>query len=192
MLTVLWDYRRIIHQESKVQEWTPRLMRKPWKQAEKMNKLHLLGGKKLTLLWHDNAKPHTSVISAAIETVSFEVVPHPLYSSDLEPSVFCWFGAFKKHLKAVFLLTMKNFKLLWPRCFNNSQKNSALTGSTDLFSAGGIVLNERRTRWKQRYRNKVHILSCILRFHIDTLSGCKGTNMDALLLEQPLYIVYYV
>jgi hypothetical protein len=98
------------------------------------------------LLQHDNAKPHTSVISVAIESVSFEVVPQPLYSPDLELSVFCLFGAFKKHLKAVVSLTMKNFKLLRPRSFNNSQKNSALTGSTDLFSAGGIVLNERRTR----------------------------------------------
>lgn len=45
---------------------------------------------------------------------------------------------------------------------------------------------------KQRYRNKVHSLSCILCFHIDTLSGCKDTNMGTLLLEQPLYIVYNV
>jgi len=86
-----------------------------------MNKLHLLGEKNLTLLQHNNAKPHTSVISAAIEIISFEVVPQPLYRPDLEPFVFCLFGAFKKHLKAVVSLTTKN-------CI------------------GGIVLNERRTR----------------------------------------------
>jgi hypothetical protein len=105
-----------------------------------------LGEKKLKLLQHDSAKPHTGVTSAAIDTISFEVVPHPLYSPDLEPSVFCLFGAHQKHLKALISHTMKNFKLLRPRSFNNSQKNSALTGSKDLFSAGGIVLNEW-TRW---------------------------------------------
>jgi hypothetical protein len=104
-----------------------------------MNKLYLLEKKKMGLLQHDDAKPHTGVTSATIETISFEVVPHPLYSPDLELSVFCLFGALQKHLKALVSHTMKNFKLLRPRSFNNSQKNFALAGSKDLFSAGGIV-----------------------------------------------------
>jgi len=94
--------------------------------------------------------------------------------------------------KALVSHTVKNFKLLWPRSFNNSQKNSAQTGSTDLFSAGDVVLNERRTRWKLRYRNKVHSLSYIFVFFcIDTLSGYKDTNMDALLLGKPLKLLQH-
>jgi len=57
------------------------------------------------------------------------------------------YEALQKHLKALLSHTMKNFELLQPRSFNNSQKNSALAGSKDLFNAGAIVLNERRTRW---------------------------------------------
>jgi hypothetical protein len=51
--------------------------------------------------------------------------------------------------KAVFSHVINNFKLLWPRSFKNSQKNSAMTGSKDLFSGGGIVLSKRGTRWKR-------------------------------------------
>jgi hypothetical protein len=73
-------------------------MQRPWNQAEKINKLHFWG--RTMLLQHDNAKPHTSVTSAAVETTSFEVVPHLLYSQDLELSDFYLLEALKKHLKS--------------------------------------------------------------------------------------------
>jgi len=41
-----------------------------------INCICLVGG--TTLLQHDNAKPHTNVTSVALETISFEFVPHPL------------------------------------------------------------------------------------------------------------------
>jgi transposase len=63
------------------------------KKAERMNQLCLL-------LQHDNARPHTSAAtSAAVDSIGFEVVPHPPYSPDLVLSDFWLFGALKKHLR---------------------------------------------------------------------------------------------
>lgn len=41
--------------------------------------------------------------------------------------------------------------------------------------------------WKVRCKSKVRILSF---FHCDTLSGCKGKNMKALISEQRIYILW--
>ena len=48
------------------------------------------------LLQHNTTNAATS---AAIESMGFEVVPHPPHSPDLEMSDFWFFGVFKAHLK---------------------------------------------------------------------------------------------
>jgi hypothetical protein len=59
-----------------------------------------VGWWKKPILQHDNARPHTSAAtSAAVDSIEFEVVPHPPYSPDLAPSDFWLFGALKKHIK---------------------------------------------------------------------------------------------
>jgi histone-lysine N-methyltransferase SETMAR len=70
------------------------------KEAETMNKSHL-SEKKPTLLQHDNARSHThAATSAAVESIGFEIVPHPPYRPDLALSDFWLFTALKKHLKS--------------------------------------------------------------------------------------------
>jgi transposase len=54
------------------------------------------------LLQHDKARPHTSAaVSAAIESIRSEIVPHPPYSLDLVLSEFWLFAALKQHLEGI-------------------------------------------------------------------------------------------
>jgi len=49
------------------------------------------------LLQHDNAWPHTAhSVVATIQDLSFECLPHQLYSPDLAPSEFHVFGPLKE------------------------------------------------------------------------------------------------
>ena len=49
------------------------------------------------LLQHDNARTHTACSAVAtIRDLSFECLPHPLYSPDLAPSDFHVFGPLKE------------------------------------------------------------------------------------------------
>ena len=49
------------------------------------------------LLQHDNAQPHTARSTVTtIQDLSFECLPHPLYSTVLAPSDFRVFGPLKK------------------------------------------------------------------------------------------------
>jgi hypothetical protein len=84
----------------------------------------------MMLLQHDNAKPHTDVTSVAIETISFEVVLHALYSPDLELSDFFLFGAFKKHLKSTRFTYIEEFQAAVAKKFQQQPK----TFCTDRFN----------------------------------------------------------
>ncbi|GFY16902.1 mariner Mos1 transposase [Trichonephila clavipes] len=44
------------------------------------------------ILQHDNARPHVAkVVKTYLETLKWEVLPHPLYSPDLAPSDYHFF-----------------------------------------------------------------------------------------------------
>jgi len=52
------------------------------------------------LLQHDNARPHNARSTiATIQDLSFECLPHPLYSPDLAPSNFQVFGPLKEAME---------------------------------------------------------------------------------------------
>ena len=52
------------------------------------------------LLQHDNAQPHTARSTVAtIQDLSFECLPHPLYSPDLAPSDFHVFGPLEEAME---------------------------------------------------------------------------------------------
>jgi hypothetical protein len=58
-----------------------------------------------------NTRPYTSAaISAAIESIIFEVAPHPPYSPDLVLSDFWLFRVFKTHPKAIISHMMQKFQ----------------------------------------------------------------------------------
>jgi histone-lysine N-methyltransferase SETMAR len=49
---------------------------------------------------HDNARPHTAVVTTgALKEMHWEVLPHLAYSSDLAPSDFHLFDALKEALR---------------------------------------------------------------------------------------------
>jgi histone-lysine N-methyltransferase SETMAR len=55
---------------------------------------------KQVLLLHDNARPHTSLLTReATATMGWAVPPHPPYSPDLEPSDFHLYGPLKDALR---------------------------------------------------------------------------------------------
>lgn len=55
---------------------------------------------KLIRLHHDNAKPHTALMTQEkIRKLGWKIVPHPPYSPDLAPSDFYLFGRLKAHLR---------------------------------------------------------------------------------------------
>jgi len=53
------------------------------------------------LLQHDNARPHTARSTVApIQDLTFEYLPHPLYSPNLTPSDFHVFGPLKEKMRS--------------------------------------------------------------------------------------------
>jgi hypothetical protein len=83
-----------------------------------------------------------------LESIGFEVVPHPPSSPVLPLSDFCLFRVLKKNLKGSRITCGEEIQLLWQNGFKKRLQNSTLMGSKNLFSAGGIVLNERGTAWE--------------------------------------------
>ena len=54
------------------------------------------------LLQHNNARPHIAIITKeAIQTLGWEVLPHPPYSPDLAPSDFHLFRSLSNALRGV-------------------------------------------------------------------------------------------
>ena len=56
--------------------------------------------RKLSIMHHDNARPHTSLETrTALDRLGLRTLPHPPYSPDLPPSDFFLFPKLKDYLK---------------------------------------------------------------------------------------------
>jgi hypothetical protein len=76
----------------------------PERLRQKINRV--CRGEKLKLVQQDNATSHTdAATSAAIQSIEFEVVPHPPYRSNL--AQYCL-----RNISKEFISHMKNFKRL--------------------------------------------------------------------------------
>jgi len=84
------------------------------------------------------------------ETIRFQVVPHPSYSSDLVPSDFWLFVALMKHPKGNDFTRDAKVQAAMGNGFKESLKSSTVTGLKNLFNDGSLVLNERQTMWKNK------------------------------------------
>ena len=106
-------------------------------------------GKKPMFPQHDDARTLTGAgTSVAIQGVGLEVVLHPPYSLIWHRLTSGCLQHSRNLSKEFMLHVMKKFKLLPENGFENSPKNSTRTGSKKLFSAGGVVSNERDSAWK--------------------------------------------
>jgi len=94
------------------------------------------------LFLHDNAKPNTfAATSAAIESIEFQVVPHPLYSLDLATSDFWLFAALKKHLKGIYFMSDEEVQAATGEWLGDQPEEFCTDRFGNLFSTGGIVSN---------------------------------------------------
>jgi hypothetical protein len=80
-----------------------------------------------------------------IEDIRFEVVPHPTHSMDLAPSDFWLLSTLQNISKRFIPYVIKKLKLLQEKCFENSLNSSTATGSKNLFNAGSVVSNKKKT-----------------------------------------------
>lgn len=183
MLTVFWDYRDNMQQECTVKGTKINTM----KYANILKSLKQLTnsicrGKKPMILEHDNARHHTyAVTSAAIEKIGFGVVSPHSYSLDLLP-VVCSYQD----------ICQRNSFHMWRRSSSCYGKMNLRTSSRILqwqvqknLSSGGIVSNERNTKWEKWGTETKHTfwaMFCVL-FNFDTLSGSKDTTVEPLVPE---------
>ena len=93
------------------------------------------------LLLHDNAQHHTiAVTSTAIESIEFQVVPHPFYSLDMAPSDFWLFAALKKHLKGIYFI-FDEVQATTGEWLGEQPEEFCTDSFENLFSTGSIVSN---------------------------------------------------
>jgi len=94
------------------------------------------------LFLHDNAKPHTvAASSAAIESIEFQVVPHPPYSPYMAPCDFWLFAALKKHLKGIYLIFDEEVQAATGEWLGEQPEEFCTDRFENLFSTGSIVSN---------------------------------------------------
>jgi transposase len=99
-------------------------------------------GKKLMLFLHDNVKPHTvAATSAAIESIEFQVVPHPLYSPDVAPSDFRLFAALKIHLKGIYFIFDEEVQVATGEWLGEQPEEFCTDRFENLFNTGGVISN---------------------------------------------------
>jgi len=85
--------------------------------------------KKVLLLLHDNARPHTA--SHTVETINhlgFKVLEHPAYSPDLAPSDYHLFGPLRNALQGRRFSTDKDVQEEVHKCLHDQPKTFFLEG----------------------------------------------------------------
>ena len=80
-----------------------------------------------------NARPHCSrATMTAIESLRFQVIPHPPYSPDLAPCDFFLFPKLKEHLKGTKFNSDEEVKAEIKRWFNAQPEEFYLNGISKL------------------------------------------------------------
>lgn len=94
---------------------------------------------KRVVLHHDNAKPHTSLMTREkISQLGWEVLPHPSYSPDLAPSDFHLFLSLQNSMRAMRFNSDEDLKQHIVQFFANKDKS--------FYERGILKLTER---WKK-------------------------------------------
>lgn len=140
LLSVWWDYQGIIHYELLPPGQTinsslycQQLVR--LQQAIEKKRPSLYNRKGVVFL-HDNARPHTSLMTRQkMRELGWEVLMHPPYSPDIAPTDYHLFRALQKSLDSVKLKTCED-------CENHLQQFFA-SKSQNFYSAGIMALPEK-------------------------------------------------
>lgn len=103
MLSVWWDYKGIVYFELLPKNQTINsdvYCRQLTKLDEEIKKKRPeLANRKGVIFHHDNARPHTSLVTRQkLLRLGWEVMPHPPYSPDLAPSDYHLFRSLQNHL----------------------------------------------------------------------------------------------
>jgi len=167
MLTFFWDERGVIleHYMPRGNTVTSAELKNHLHPAIKYKQCgHLSTG---VLLQHDNAGLHTAHSTVAtIQDLSFECLPHPLYSLDLAPNDFHVFGPLKEAMGGKSFRS--NTEVQW-RCKSGctlSQRNFFLEVSMHFRSTGTLVWNALETTQK----NEVIVyLLCSINYEIKNI-----------------------
>ncbi|CAI6357430.1 unnamed protein product [Macrosiphum euphorbiae] len=134
MLTVFWDSKGLIHTEYLEKGSTINSIRyiETLKRLKKRIK-RVRPNLTQLLLHHDNARPHCSrATMTAIESLGFQVIPHPPYSPDLAPCDFFLFPKLKEHLKGTKFNSDEKVKAEVKRWFNAQPEEFYLNGISKL------------------------------------------------------------
>jgi len=102
------------------------------------------------VLFHrDNAPAHmSSQALAAIQNVEFELLPHPLYSSDLAPSNFYLFPKLKEFMKGCKFADNEDVICAANGCWKTKIKDSSTTESKLWRNAGSSTFQLKETMLK--------------------------------------------
>ena len=140
MLSVWWDFQGIIHWELLPRNTTVSAEL----YCEQLGRLRQAlikkrpGPRKVRLL-HDNAKPHTAMLTRqTLEKFRWEVLPHPTYSPDLAPSDYYLFRSLSNHLRGKHFDEPTDLKQWIDDFFNQKSPD---------FYRSGIIELERRWRY---------------------------------------------
>jgi len=104
MLSIWWDQKGVIHYEllKSSQIITGQVYRQQLiclKQALSEKRLEYATRHESVIFHHENSRPHVAVpVKNYLENKGWEVLPHPLYSSDLAPSDYHLFHSMQNDL----------------------------------------------------------------------------------------------
>lgn len=129
------------------------------------------------------------------DSIGFEVVPHSPYNLALAPSDFQLFTAFRKHLKGIHVTCDEEIQAAMGKWFWEQSQCRVLYRTlhrlihTTCLVLAALFRTRRTQHWRVRYCTKYTFwtIFCVL-FHYSTLSGCKNTNMKALI---SVHLTYY-
>lgn len=103
LLCIWWDWKGVVYYELLPQGETINSK----KYCSQLNKLKRaikdkrpeLENRKGVIFHHDNARPHTSLVTRQrLHTFGWEIMPHPPYSPDIAPSDYHLFRSLQNHL----------------------------------------------------------------------------------------------
>jgi len=133
LLCIWWDYRGVLYYELLPQGETID-SNKYCSQLSKLkrainDKRPELANRKGVVFHHDNARPHTSLVTRQrLRTFDWEIMPHPPYSPDIAPSDYHLFRSLQNHLDGQKFNSLEDVKNGLDQFFAQKSRNFYTSG----------------------------------------------------------------